>query len=136
MHVDLKRIDLTRRLRVTVPVVTQGEPKGVKQQGGLLEVITRQVEIECVPDSIPENFVIDVTELMLNDSKRASDIKLAEGVRLLSAPEAVIAHVVGIKAEEEAAAAPDVAATTSEPEVVKKGKKEDEAPAADAGKKK
>ncbi|WP_180538163.1 50S ribosomal protein L25 [Nevskia soli] len=136
LHVDLKRIDLTRRLRVTVPVVTQGEPKGVKQQGGLLEVITRQVEIECVPDSIPENFVIDVSELMLNESKRASDIKLAEGVRLLSAPESVIAHVVGLKAEEEPAVAADVAAPTSEPEVVKKGKKEDEAPAAETGKKK
>ena len=135
LHVDFKRIDLTRRLRVTVPVVTQGEPKGVKQQGGLLEVITRQVEIECVPDSIPENFVIDVSELMLNDAKRASDIQLAEGVRLLSSPESVIAHVVGVKAEEEPAAA-DVAAPTSEPEVVKKGKKEDEAPAADTGKKK
>jgi large subunit ribosomal protein L25 len=136
LHVDLKRIDLTRRLRVTVPVVTLGEPKGVKQQGGLLEVITRQVEIECVPDSIPANFVIDVSELMLNEAKRASDIQLAEGVRLLSAPESVIAHVVGLKAEEEPAAAADVAAPTSEPEVVKKGKKEDEAPAAETGKKK
>jgi len=136
LHVDFKRIDLTRRLRVTVPVVTQGEPKGVKQQGGLLEVITRQVEIECVPDSIPANFVIDVSELMLNEAKRASDIQLGEGVRLLSAPESVIAHVVGLKAEEEPAAAPDVVAASSEPEVVKKGKKEDEAPAAETGKKK
>ncbi len=135
LHVDFKRIDLTRRLRVTVPVLTKGEPAGVKTQGGLLEVITRQVEIECVPDSIPENFVIDVSELMLNDAKRASDIVLAEGVRLLSAPEAVIAHVVGVKAEEEAAATDIAAPAGAEPEVVKKGKKDEEAPA-DTGKKK
>ncbi len=138
LHVDLKRIDLSKRIRVSVPVVTAGEAKGIKLQGGLLEIITRQVEIECVPDSIPSQFVLDVGELMLGQSKRASDIQLGEGVRLVSAPESVIAHVVGVKAADEPVAGD--AAATAEPEVAaKKGKKEDEAaPAAapEKGKKK
>jgi large subunit ribosomal protein L25 len=133
LHADLKRIDLTKRLRVSVPVVTAGEPKGVKQQGGLLEVISRSVEIETVPDEIPESFVLDVTELMMGQSKRASDITLTGSMRLLSPPEAVIAHVVALRAEEVApaaeAAAPVAEATPAagEPEVIKKGKKEEEA---------
>ena len=62
LHADLKRIDLTKRIRITVPVHTAGEAKGVKVQGGLLEVITRAVEIECLPDDIPEAFTVDVTD--------------------------------------------------------------------------
>ena len=77
LHADLKRIDLTKRIRVTVPVHTAGEPKGVKVQGGLLEVITRAIEIECLPDEIPESFMVDVTELMIGQSKRASDVALS-----------------------------------------------------------
>lgn len=134
LHVDLKRIDLTKRLHVAVPVLTQGDAKGVKQQGGLLELVTRSVEIECVPEHIPDKFVIDVTEMMLGDAKRASDIPLAEGVKLLSPADAVLVHIVGIKAEEVAPAA-EVAAV-AEPEVVKKGKKDEAAPAEEKGKKK
>lgn len=126
MHIDLKRIDLTRKLRVAVPIHTTGEAKGVKQQGGVLDVVTRQIEIECVPDAIPDAFTVDVTELMIGSSIRVSDLKAGEGVRILAAPEAVIAHVVGIR--EEAVATPEVAAV-AEPEVVKKGKKEEEAAA-------
>ena len=73
LHVDLKRIDLTKRLRVKIPVHTVGEPKGVKLQGGLHEVITREMEIECLPDDIPEEFTVDVSELMIGQSIRASD---------------------------------------------------------------
>jgi large subunit ribosomal protein L25 len=137
LHVDLKRIDLTKRVRVAVPVVTLGEAKGIKLQGGLLEIVTRQVEIECVPDQIPAQYELDVTEMMMGQSKRASDIPLAEGVRLISPGDSVIAHIVGVKASEEPVAGD--AAATAEPEVAaKKGKKEDEAaaPAADKGKKK
>ena len=145
LHADLKRIDLTKRIRVSVPVHTAGEPAGVKVQGGLLEVITRAIEIECLPDEIPENFVVDVTELMIGQSKRASDVALSGSMKLVSAPEAVIAHSVAMRAEEvaapaEGAAAPAegaAAATPAEPEVIKKGKKEEEAPAAEEkGKKK
>ena len=129
LHVDLKRIDLTKRLRVAIPVTTSGDAKGIKLQGGLLEVISREVEIECIPDSIPESFVLDVTELMIGQSKRASDIPMTEGMKLLTPPDQVIAHVVGQRAVEEPVVA-DAAATVAEPEVVKKGKKEEEPAAA------
>ena len=136
MHIDLRRIDLTRKLRVAVPVHVSGEAKGVKQQGGVLDVVTRTVEIECIPDDIPNQFDVDVTELMIGSTIRVSDLALKAGVRILTAGDAVIAHVVGIK--EEASATPEAAA--AEPEVaVKKGKKEEAAPAAAApekGKKK
>ena len=138
LHADLKRIDLTKRIRVTVPVHVSGEPKGVKVQGGLLEVITRAVEIECLPDDIPEGFTLDVTELLVGQSKRASDVPVSGSMKLLSAPDTVIAHIVTLRAEE-AAATPDAAAApaAAEPEVAKKGKKEEEpAAAADKGKKK
>lgn len=130
LHADFKRIDLNKRIRVSVPVSTQGEPKGVKVQGGLLEIISRAIEIECLPDDIPEHFVIDVSELMVGQSKRASDVALSGSMKLTSAPETVIAHIVTLRAEEEAApaegAAPAAPAAGSEPEVIKKGKKEEE----------
>ena len=125
LHVDLKRIDLTKRIVVKVPVHTQGDPKGVKLQGGLHEVITREVEIECLPDDIPEGFTIDVTELSIGQSIRASEIPLVGSMTLLSPPDAVISHVVSMKAE----AAVEEVAAVAEPEVAKKGKK-DEDPAA------
>jgi large subunit ribosomal protein L25 len=134
LHADLKRIDLTRRIRVTVPVVTAGEPAGVKVQGGLLEIISRAVEIECLPDEIPDIFTINVAELMIGQSKRASDVGLSGSMKLVSDPQTVIAHIVALRAEE--AAATTDAAAVPEPEVAaKKGKKEDE-PAADDKKKK
>ena len=138
LHVDLKRIDLTLRLRVKVPVHTTGEPKGVKLQGGLQELITREVEIECLPDDIPEQFILDATELSIGDSLRAGQIPMTGSMKLLSNPDAVIAHVVSLKVEEvavvEAVAAAPVAA---EPELAKtKGKKEEEAAPADDKKKK
>jgi len=129
LHVDLKRIDLTKRIRVSVPVGTSGEPAGVKTQGGLLEVITRFVEIETLPDEIPESYVLDVSELLIGQSKRASDIALAGSTKLTSSPDTVIAHVVGMRAEEVKPEA-EAAATAAEPEVVKKGKKEEEGAAA------
>jgi large subunit ribosomal protein L25 len=134
LHADFKRIDLTKRIRVSIPVLTTGEAKGVKVQGGLLEVITRAVEVECLPDDIPEKFVVDVTELMIGQAKRASDIPMGGSMKLVSAPDAVIAHSVALRAEE-ATATPEAAApAAAEPEVVKKGKKEEEAPAADKDK--
>ena len=131
LHVDMLRIDLTLRLRVKVPVHTIGDPKGVKIQGGLHEVITREIEIECLPDDIPEDFKIDVTELMVGQNVRAGDIPLSGSMTLLSPADSVISHVITIKAEAEPAAA-----AAAEPEVVKKGKKEEVAPAADEKKKK
>jgi len=100
LHADFKRIDLTKRLRVSIPVHTTGEAAGVKVQGGLLEVITRMIEIECLPDEIPEGFTVDVTELMIGQAKRASDVALSGSMKLVSAPETVIAHSVAMRAEE------------------------------------
>jgi large subunit ribosomal protein L25 len=131
LHCDLQRVDLTKRIRVAVPVHTHGDPKGVKIQGGLHEVITREIEVECLPDDIPEEFNVDVTELMLGQAIRASEIPLAGSMVLLSPGDAVISHVISVRAE----AAPAEAEAKAEPEVVKKGKKEDAAaPAADAKK--
>jgi large subunit ribosomal protein L25 len=133
LHADLKRIDLTKRLRISVPVAVQGEPKGVKTQGGLLEIISRAAEIECLPDEIPEQFMLDVTELMMGQSKRFSDLPLTGSMKLIGAPETVVAHIVAMRAEEVKAvveAAPTEAAATpaaGEPEVIKKGKKEEAA---------
>ena len=144
LHADLKRIDLSKRIRVTVPVHTTGEPQGVKVQGGLLEIVTRSVEIECLPDEIPESYTVDVSSLMIGQSKRASDVALAGSIKLVSPPDSVIAHVVALRAEEVAPAAEGAApeagaagAAPAEPEVIKKGKKEEEAPPAEEkGKKK
>lgn len=131
LHADLQRVDLTKRISVAVPVHTHGDPKGVKIQGGLHEVITREIEVECLPDDIPEEFIVDVSELMLGQAVRAADIKLTGSMVLLSPGDAVISHVVSVRAE----AAPAEGEAKAEPEVVKKGKKEDAAaPAADAKK--
>jgi len=142
LPVDLKRIDLNKPITVRVLVTTTGEPKGVKIQGGLHEVVTRDVEIECLPDDIPEEFTVDVTELMIGQSVRAGSITMPASIKLISSPDAVISHVVTLKAEEAPAAAEGtegaVAAAPAEPEVIKKGKKEEEgaAPAAEEKKKK
>lgn len=133
LHIDLKRIDLSKRIIVKIPVHTQGDPKGVKLQGGLHEIITREIEIECLPDDIPESFNVDVTELSIGQSVRASEIPLTGSMKLTSPPDAVISHVIALKAE---AVAEEAVAAVAEPEVVKKGKKEEEAPAEEKGKKK
>jgi large subunit ribosomal protein L25 len=142
LHADFKRIDLAKRLRVSIPVHTVGEAAGVKVQGGLLEVITRAIEIECLPDEIPEGFTVDVTELMIGQAKRASDVALTGSMKLVSSADTVIAHAVALRAEEVAAPAaeaaavtPEAGATPAEPEVIKKGKKEEEAPPEEKGKK-
>jgi len=133
LHADLRRVDLTKRISVAVPVHTHGDPKGVKIQGGLHEIITREIEIECLPDDIPEEFIVDVAELMIGQAVRASDIPLTGSMELLSPGDAVISHVVSLKAE---AAPAEGEAGKAEPEVIKKGKKEEAAPAADAKAKK
>jgi len=142
LHADLKRIDLTKRIKVTVPVHTEGDPVGVKVEGGLLEIVTRAIEIECLPDEIPEGYTVNVSDLSMGQSKRAGDVVLGGTIKLVSDVQSVIAHVVALRqeAEPEAAATPAegapaaTAATPAEPEVVKKGKKEEEASAADKDK--
>jgi large subunit ribosomal protein L25 len=129
LHVDLLRIAMDVRMRVRVPVHTFGEPQGVKMQGGVFEVVTREVELECLPGDIPEEFKVDVSGLMIGKQLRAGDVPMdPEKMKLITDPLRVIAHVVTLKKEEEPAAEAAVAAETAaaEPEVIKKGKKEEE----------
>ena len=127
LHVDLLRVAMDVRMRVKVPVHTFGEPAGVKQQGGVFELVTREVEIECLPAEIPTEFRVDVSGLMLGDQLRAKDLPIDTAkMKLITDPERVLAHVVALKVEEEkpAEVVATEAATPAEPEVIKKGKKE------------
>ena len=124
LHADLERIDLTKKLRVKVPVHTEGEPRGVKQQGGLMEVVTREIEIECLPDDIPEHLTVNVRDLLIGQNLRVADVPLGEGIELRSTPDTVICHVIALRTSE-TAAAPEAGAEPAEPEVVKKGKGEE-----------
>ena len=129
LHVDLLRIAMDVRMRVMVPVHTFGEPAGVKQQGGIFEMVTREVEVECLPTEIPTEFRVDVSELLIGKQLRVGDLPIdAAKMKLLTEPQRVIAHVVALREEEEKpaeAVAAEVAAP-AEPEVIKKGKKEAE----------
>jgi large subunit ribosomal protein L25 len=131
LHIDLKRIDLNKRIAVKVPVVTQGDPRGVKLQGGIHEIVTREIEIECLPDEIPEQFVVNVSELNIGQGIRAGEIPLSGSIKLLSPTDSVISHVVSLRAEEAPAEGAEAPAG-AEPEVIKKGKKEAEGEAATA----
>jgi large subunit ribosomal protein L25 len=140
LHVDLLRIAMDVKMRVRVPIHTFGEPQGVKMQGGIFEMVTREVEIECLPTDIPEEFKVDVSEMLIGKQLRAADLPLDPAkIKLLTDPQRVLAHVVTLKKEEEPTAEAAVAAETApaEPEVIKKGKKEEDAAAEpEKGKKK
>jgi large subunit ribosomal protein L25 len=126
LHVDLLRVAMDVRMRVKVPVHTFGDPSGVKVQGGVFEVVTREVEVECLPSDIPTEFKADVSGLALNQSLRAGDLAIDTAkIKLLTDPNAVLAHVVALRVEEEKPAEAAVpGAAPAEPEVIKKGKKE------------
>ena len=127
LHVDLLRIAMDVRMRVKIPVHTFGDPSGVKVQGGIFEVVEREVEIECLPAEIPTEFKMDVSGLGMNQALRAGDIPIDTAkMKLVTEPERVLAHVVALRVEEEkpAEAVAAETATPAEPEVIKKGKKE------------
>src|SRR5438067_11821620 len=130
LHADFYRVAMDKLIQVTIPVVVKGEPKGVKQQGGILEFIRREIEVECLPADIPENVEVDVSELMLHQGIRVRDLTVDPKWTPKSDPDMMIVHVIMAKADE-AAAAPEAAAATAtvpaEPEVIKKGKKEEAA---------
>ena len=147
LHVDLLRIAMDVRMRVKVPVHTFGEAQGVKVQGGVFEIVTREVEIECLPGDIPTEFRMDISPLMIGMQLRAGDIQVdPEKIKIVTDPQRVLAHVVTLRVEEEkpAEAVAAEAAAPAEPELIKKGKKEAEegeegeeaAPAAEKEKKK
>jgi large subunit ribosomal protein L25 len=127
LHVDLLRVAMDVRMKVKVPVHTFGEPAGVKVQGGVYEVVTREVEVECLPADIPTEFRMDVSGLMLNQSLRANELPIDKTkLKLLTDGNSVLSHVVALRVEEEkpVEAAAVVAEVPAEPEVIKKGKKE------------
>src|SRR5262245_4072319 len=135
LHADFYRVAMDRAIQVTIPVTVKGEPKGVKQQGGVLEFVRREIVIECLPGDIPEQVSIDVSELMLHQGVRVRDVATDPKWKAVTEGEAMLVHVIMPKAEEVAAPAEGaaaVAAAPAEPEVIKKGKKEEaeeEAPA-------
>ncbi len=140
LHADFYQLAMDKAIIVSVPIVIKGEPAGVKQQGGLLDFVTREIQVQCLPTDIPEHIDIDVSELMLHQSIRVKDLATDPKWKAMTDGETMLVHVVVPKAEEAAAtataeaegvAAPVAAAgTTAEPEVIKKGKteKEEEAP--------
>src|SRR6267154_2924685 len=102
LHVDLLRIAMDVRMRVKIPVHTFGEAQGVKLQGGVFEMVTREVEIECLPSDIPPECRLDVTEFMIGTQLRAGDLVLdSEKMKLVTDPQRIIAHVVALRVEEE-----------------------------------
>lgn len=127
LHADFYQIAMDKMLTVTVPFVLKGEARGVKQQGGIVDFVNREIEIEVLPADIPEHIEVDISELMLNQGIRVRDLK-TEGVKwtALSDEDLMIVHVVAPRTEEVTAAAPEAAAAPAgaEPEVIKKGKTE------------
>jgi len=139
LHADFYEIALDKEIEVKVHIELEGTPVGVKLQGGIVDFVTRELELECLPADIPEKIVVDIAHLELGKHLRVSDLKLSDKVKVLAEPEVVIVHVVLPRAEvaaETAAVEGAVAAegaTVAEPEVIKKGKTEKaEGEAADA----
>ena len=143
LHIDLKRIAMDQKLRVMVPITVKGEAAGVKQQGGILELITREVEVECLPGDIPSSIEADVSHLVFGTVLRVSDLPKSDKLRFITDANQPVVHITTVK--EEVVAAPEAVAAEAgaapaEPEVIKKGKQEegeegDEAPAEKAEKK-
>src|SRR5712692_428877 len=141
MHIDMKRIAMDQKLRVKVPIQLSGVPEGVKTQGGILEQVLREVEIECLPTNIPKSIDADVTALVFGQVLRVSDLPHSADMKFLTDENQTVAHITAVK--EEVAPTPEAvaeaaAAAPAEPEVIKKGKQETEegaaaaAPAAEA----
>ena len=129
LHADLKRIAMNKKLKVSVHVVLVGESPGVKMQGGILEVVLREVEVECLPADIPEQFQIGIETLEIGHYIRVADLQKVTGekIQILSDPDGVICHVVVPKVEEEVKPEGEEAAEAAEePELIKKGKAAEE----------
>src|SRR3954447_12846206 len=103
LHADFYRVAMDRALQVTIPVIVKGEPKGVKQQGGILEFIRREIEIECLPGDIPENVEVDVSELMLHEGIRIRDVATNPKWKPVTDADTMLVHVIMPKVEEVAA---------------------------------
>jgi large subunit ribosomal protein L25 len=128
LHIDVKRIAMDKKLAVKVPIFLKGEAAGVKQQGGILEQMLREVEVECLPQDIPSHIDADVSELVFGKVLRVADLPHNDKVKFLTDENQPVAHVTSVK--EEVAPTPEAAAAEAaapaEPEVIKKGKQETE----------
>jgi large subunit ribosomal protein L25 len=134
LHVDLVRVARDAKLKLRVPIQLTGEAEGVKTQGGVLDFTLREVEVECLPDDIPEKIAVDVSELVIGRSIRVSDLALGAKVKILTDPSRVVAHVMILKVvEEEKPAEVAAEAAPAEPEVIRKGKAEEAEGEAEAG---
>jgi large subunit ribosomal protein L25 len=134
LHADFYAVAMDKAIEVTVPIVIKGEPKGVKQQGGVVDFVNREIEVQCLPGDIPEHIDVDISELMLHQGIRVRDLPTTDKWKPVSDVDMMIVHVVTVKVEEtpaatEAAAVAGTAAAPAapaEPEVIKKGKKEED----------
>ena len=129
LHADFYQLAMDRKITVTVPIVIRGEAQGVKLEGGMIDFVTREVQVECLPTDIPERIDVDVSELMLHQSVRLRDVPVNPNWKTLNEPDTMLVHVVLPKAEEaaateEAEAEAVVVPEGTEPEVIKKGKTE------------
>jgi large subunit ribosomal protein L25 len=145
LHADLYRVNMDRKITVTVPIVLNGESRGVKQDGGVLDFVHREIEVEVLPANIPDSIEVDVTNLGIGDAVHVRDLAANAAWEPVTDPDLMIVHVVVIKVVEEtaaaaapgaegAAAAPAAGAATAggtEPEVIKKGKTDKEEGAKD-----
>ena len=126
MHADFYRIAMDKLLTVTVRIEVEGEAKGVKVQGGILEILTREVEVECLPADIPESIVVDVSELRLGQAIRLREVTEGRKWTALAEPDLMLVHVVAPKAVAEPVAEGATPLASAEPEVIKKGKADKE----------
>jgi large subunit ribosomal protein L25 len=129
LHADLIQIAMDKVIRVSVPVVTVGDAVGVKTEGGFVDFITREIEVECLPQDIPEHIEIDISHLHLRQSFKVGDVNVSEGIKLIADPDSMLVHIelptkeeIEIEKEEEE----EVISEEEEPEVIKKEKPEEE----------
>ena len=129
LHADLIQIAMDKVVRVSVPVVTVGDAVGVKTEGGFVDFITREIEVECLPQDIPEHIEIDISHLHLRQSFKVGDVNVSEGIKLITDPDSMLVHIelptkeeIEIEKEEEE----EVISEEEEPEVIKKEKPEEE----------
>jgi large subunit ribosomal protein L25 len=130
LHTDFYRVNMERKIKVTVPVTLKGESRGVKVDGGVLDFVQREIEVEVLPANIPDTIEVDITDLGIGDSVHVRDFAGSAAWTPVTDPDQMIVHIISIKVAEEAVAADGTAAATAtagaaEPEVIKKGKPED-----------
>jgi len=126
LHADFFEILLTEKVKVNVHIIPTGEAIGVKRDAGILQNLLRDIEIECLPDKIPGHIKIDISGLEIGQSFHVKDLQLEEGIKVLTDPGEVIVNIIAPLVEEVAPVAEVAAPEAAEPEVVKKGKKEEE----------